>query len=48
MVSEQLDVSIIEALVRLRAYAYAQEQSVNSVARSVISRELAFQKEEEQ
>ncbi len=48
MLSEQLDVSIIEALVRLRAYAYAQEQSVNSVARSVISRELAFQKEEEQ
>lgn len=48
MVSEQLDVSIIEALVRLRAYAYSNEQSVNSVARSVISRELAFHKEEEQ
>ena len=48
MVSEQLDVPIIEALVRLRAHAYAHEQSVNSVARSVISRELAFHKEEEQ
>ena len=48
MVSEQLDVSIIEALVRLRAYAYAHEQSVNSAAQSVISRELAFQKEEMQ
>lgn len=48
MVSEQLDISIIEALVRLRAYGYVHEQSVNSVARSVISRELTFQKEEEQ
>jgi len=48
MVSEQLDIPIIEALVRLRAYAYSHEQSVNSVARSVISRELAFHEEEEQ
>lgn len=46
MVSEQLDIPIIEALVRLRSYAYANEQSVNSVARSVISRELAFHEEE--
>lgn len=48
MVSEQLDISIIEALVRLRAHAYIHEQSVNSVARSVTSRELAFHEEEEQ
>ena len=46
MVSEQLGVSIVEALVRLRARAYAQERSLNSVARSVINRELTFEKEE--
>lgn len=46
MVSEQLDVSIVEALVRIRAHAYAQERSVNSVARSIIDRELTFEKEE--
>ena len=46
MVSEQLGVSIIEALVRLRAHAFAEERSVNSVARSVIERQLVFEKEE--
>ena len=48
MVSEQLDVSIIEALVRLRAHAYAKEQSVNSIAQAVISKELTFDKEEQE
>jgi len=46
MMSEQLGVSIVEALVRLRARAYAQEHSLNSVARSVINREVIFEKEE--
>lgn len=46
MVSEQLNVSITEALVRLRAAAYSQGQSVTSIARSVVSRELTFDNEE--
>lgn len=48
MVSEQLDISIIEALVRLRAHAYSKDQSVNSIAHAVISRELTFEKEEQE
>lgn len=48
MVSEQLNVSITEALVRLRAFAYSQGQSVTSIARSVVSRELTLNDEEHQ
>jgi hypothetical protein len=40
MISEQLDVSVDEALARLRAYAYAAEQPVDDVAREVIARRL--------
>jgi hypothetical protein len=46
MVSEQLNVSITEALVRLRASAYSQGLPVTSIARFVVSRELTFDNEE--
>ena len=40
MVSAQLDVAIGEAFVRLRAYAYAQDQRLSDVARDVVARHL--------
>jgi hypothetical protein len=40
MVSEQLDVAIGEAFVRLRAYAYAQERRLSEVARDIVARRL--------
>jgi hypothetical protein len=40
MVSEQLDVAIGEAFVRLRAYAYAQDRRLSEVARDVVARRL--------
>lgn len=42
MVSVQLDVSVAEALVRLRAYAYANDHSLNAVAQDVVARRLRF------
>ncbi len=42
MVSVQLDVAVTEALVRLRAHAFATEQSLNDVATAVVSRQLRF------
>ena len=40
MVSVQLGVSLAEALVRLRAYAYANDRSLNEVAADVVARRL--------
>lgn len=42
MISVQLDVSLAEALVRLRAHAYAQDRSVAQVAADVVARRLRF------
>jgi hypothetical protein len=42
MVKAQLNVGIAEALVRLRAYAYAEERSIEGVARDVVGRRLRF------
>jgi hypothetical protein len=42
MVSVQLDVSIGEALVRLRAHAFRAERPVTEVAQDVVSRQLRF------
>ena len=42
MVKAQLNVGIAEALVRLRAYAYAQECPLEVVARVVVGRRLRF------
>lgn len=40
MLTEQLGVSIDEAFVRLRAYAYAQNQRLADVARDIVARRL--------
>jgi hypothetical protein len=40
MVSRQLDVSVEDALVRLRAYAYAEGRPIGDVARDVVDRRL--------
>ena len=40
MVSEQLGVGIGDALIRLRAYAYAEGQPIDEVAREVVDRRL--------
>jgi hypothetical protein len=42
MVSVQLGVSALEALVRLRAYAYRRDKRLTDVARSVVERRLRF------
>ena len=42
IVKAQLNVSIAEALVRLRAYAYAEERPIEDVARDVVGRRLRF------
>jgi hypothetical protein len=42
MVSVQLDISIAEALVRLRAYAFANGRPLTDVARDVVNRTLRF------
>jgi hypothetical protein len=43
MVSVQLGVSVTEALIRLRAYAFSQDISLNDVARDVVSRALRLE-----
>jgi hypothetical protein len=42
MVSIQLDVSVAEALIRLRAHAFAVNETVAAVAADVVSRRLRF------
>jgi GAF domain-containing protein len=42
MVSAQLDVSVGQALVRLRAYAFGNGRSLTEVARDVVDRTLRF------
>src|ERR1700722_9522003 len=42
MVSVQLDVSVAEALIRLRAYAFANNQQLSEVGRAVVARQLSF------
>jgi hypothetical protein len=42
MVKAQLNIGIAEALVRLRAYAYAEERPIEDVARDVVGRRLRF------
>jgi hypothetical protein len=44
MVSVQLGVGVEEALVRLRAYAYAHDRRLAAVARDVIERRVRFDK----
>jgi hypothetical protein len=42
MVSVQLGVSVADALVRLRAHAFAADRPLTQVAREVIARTLRF------
>jgi ANTAR domain len=42
MVSAQLDISVGQALIRLRAYAFGNERPLADVARDVVARSLRF------
>lgn len=42
MVSVQLEVSVAEALIRLRAYAFSHDRLLTDVAEQVVSRRLRF------
>jgi GAF domain-containing protein len=42
MVAAQLEVSVGQALVRLRAYAFGNDQSLTDVARAVVGRHVRF------
>ncbi len=46
MVSGQLDVSVVQALVRLRAYAFGHERLLADVAADVVARRLRFSLED--
>ena len=43
MVSGQLEVSVAEALIRLRASAFAQNRSVTDLAEDVVARRLHYE-----
>jgi hypothetical protein len=43
MVSVQLGVSVNEALIRLRAYAFGNSRQLDDVADDVIARRLRFE-----
>jgi hypothetical protein len=47
MIAAQLDAGVEEALVRLRAYAFAQDMSVTDAARLVIDRRLRFRPDDD-
>lgn len=42
MISVQLGVAVLDALVRLRAYAFSHDQAITTVARAVMERRLRF------
>jgi GAF domain-containing protein len=42
MVAAQLDVSVGQALIRLRAYAFGNDRSLTEVAQAVVARALRF------
>ena len=43
MLAVQLDIPVVDALARLRAYAYSEDTSINDVARAVVNRELRLE-----
>jgi hypothetical protein len=47
MLSVQLGVTMAVALIRLRAYAYAQERTLHDVARDVVGRRLRIERDVE-
>jgi hypothetical protein len=42
MVAAQLEVSVAQALIRLRAYAFGNDKALTQVARDVVDRRLRF------
>jgi hypothetical protein len=42
MISAQLDTSVADALVRLRAYAFAHDRAITDVAKDVVNRRVRF------
>ncbi|WP_436528726.1 GAF and ANTAR domain-containing protein [Actinoplanes sp. HUAS TT8] len=42
MVAVQLGISLVDALARLRAYAYVEDRALGEVARDVVARRLSF------
>ncbi len=42
MVAVQLDISVGQALVRLRAYAFGNDRPLTEVAKDVVERTLGF------
>jgi hypothetical protein len=44
MVMAQLDISPLEALVRIRAYAFAEELTAGQVAQLIIGRQLRLER----
>jgi hypothetical protein len=42
MVAAQLDVSLVEALIRLRAHAFANDRPLTDIAEDVVARRLRF------
>jgi len=47
MVMVQLGVSLAEALARIRAYAYANDRGVGSVARDILGRKLTLERDQQ-
>lgn len=43
MISKRMEINIVDALVRLRAYAYAEGRSINDVAHEVVARQLKIE-----
>lgn len=46
VIAAQLDVGVDEALVRLRAYAFARDQRLGEVARAVVARRIRLEKDQ--
>lgn len=44
MVSEQLAVTVVEALVRMRAHAFAESVSLDEIARDIVERRLRLER----
>ena len=42
MVAAQLDVSVAQALIRLRGYAFGNDRQLREVAKDVVQRRLRF------
>jgi hypothetical protein len=43
MLAVQLDISVADALARLRAHAYSEDRPINEIARAIVARELRLE-----